>query len=217
VTKSRESHTKLEPALRLEEALDLRGVCTLMPMIERSDGRTIRATMATMVRRPTEERRALASLAILLLLAACSSAPAAKVAPKPSGATLSRNQISKAEAIVRHAIASPEALVLSATVIERSGPVGNSSTGNPCSSGGRLRIKLIGDFPRVLFSELPGTPGPREDFTALVITADAESGQPCRLKALTGVQKPQPGGTPLAVPRGPLIHPFTPPAWCCGR
>ena len=154
----------------------------------------------------------LASLAILLLLAACSSAPAAEVAPKPSGATLSQDKVSKVEAIVRQAIANPEERVVSATVVERSGPAGNSSTGNPCRSGRRLKIKLIGDFPRVLFSELPGTPGPREDFTALVITVDAESGQPCRLKALTGVQGPQPGGTPVALPRAPLIHPFTPPA-----
>ena len=119
-------------------------------------------------------RRALAGIAFLPLLVACSpdeSAPTSSVSP---------DDIAKAETLVRDVIADQDARVTSASVIARSGRVLGGNTGHPCTSGRELEIKLIGDFPHISTTGHPVKPGSAPpDFTveAMVIIADADSGR----------------------------------------
>jgi hypothetical protein len=158
-------------------------------------------------RRLTEVKPILAALVALPLLVACSSAPTPRAAPQDGGTTtLSQEEIAKAEAVARHAIADQGASVSIATVIERPGKVKGSNTGHPCRSGRELQIKLIGKFPHTVTTGHPVPPGsPTPDFTvrAMTITADAESGLTCLIGVQTGEKyggsKPLPGGTTLRI------------------
>ena len=158
-----------------------------------------------MARRLTDVKSILAALVGLPLLVACSSASTPRAAQQDGGTSLSQDEIAKAEAVARQAIADQGASVSSATVIERPGKVKDSNTGHPCTSGRELQIKLIGKFPHTVTTGHDVPPGsPVPDFTvrAMVITADAESGLPCLIGVQTGENgepKPLVGGTRLPV------------------
>ena len=158
-----------------------------------------------MARRLTDVKPILAALLALPLLVACSSAPAPRAASQEGGTSLSQDEIAKAEAVARQAIADQGASVSSATVIERPGKVKDSNTGHPCTSGRELQIKLIGNFPHTVTTGHAVPPGsPTPDFTvrAMIITADAESGLACLIGVQTGENggpKPLAGGTRLSV------------------
>ena len=158
-----------------------------------------------MLRRPNVVKPIFAALAVLPLLAGCSSQQSPGAAPTGGGASLSQDEIAMAEAVARDAIADQGASVSSATAIARVGKVRNSNTGHPCTSGRELRIKLIGSFPHTVTSGHPVPPGsPMPDFTvrAVIITADAESGLPCLIGVQTGESgwpKPLARGTQLSV------------------
>lgn len=146
--------------------------------------------------------RILAVLAVLPL-AACSSRPASVEA---QGAPLGRDEVATAQKMARNAIAEAGS-VSSATVIKRPSRAGRSSAEVPCGSGQVLQVKVIGYFPH--FGDVPRLAGIEDPvYTALVMKADAESGQPCGLKALLGAQMPQPNGTRLSVGSAALLHPF---------
>ena len=148
-----------------------------------------------MARRLTDVRPILAALVALPLLVACSSAQTPQAAPNGGGTSLSQDEIAKAEAVARQAIADQGASVSSATVIERPGKVNDSNTGHPCTSGG----------PHTLTPGRPVPPGsPTPDFTVrgMIITADAKSGLACLISVQTGENggpKPLTGGTTLPV------------------
>ena len=158
-----------------------------------------------MARRLTDVKPILAALVALPLLVACSSAQTPQAAPNGGGTSLSQDEIAKAEAVARQAIADQGASVSSATVIERPGKVNDSNTGHPCTSGRELQIQLIGRFPHTLTPGRPVPPGsPTPDFTVrgMIITADAESGLACLISVQTGENggpKPLTGGTTLPV------------------
>jgi hypothetical protein len=95
-----------------------------------------------MARRPTAVKPIGAALAVLPLLAACSTTQTPHAAARGGGTSLSQDEIAEAEAVARHAIADQGASVSSATVIERPGKVTDSNTGHPCTSGRELQIKL---------------------------------------------------------------------------
>ena len=149
--------------------------------------------------------RRLAALALLPLLAACSGAQTPKATLKDPGASLREDEVAKAEAVARDVLADQGASVTSASVVARPGTVKDSNTGQPCTSGRELQIKLIGDFPHAVTTGHPVTPGsPPPDFTvrAMIITADAESGRACLIGVETaenGEPKPLPGSTNLSV------------------
>ena len=140
-------------------------------------------------------RTVVAIMAVLPLVAACSSS-------HPS--SLSGDDLVKAEAVARQAIAGRDATITSATVIVRRGEVGDSNTGHPCTSGRELQVKLIGSFPHDVTSGHPvraGEPTPDFRVHAIIITADADSGEAC----LISVQDGENGG-PKPLPGGPALH-----------
>ena len=158
-----------------------------------------------MAGRPISVKPFLAALVALPLLAACSSTQTPHTASTGDGRSLSQDEVAKAEAVARQAIADQGASVSSATVIEHPGKVRDSNTGHPCTSGRELQIKLIGKFPHTVTTGHPVPPGsPTPDFTvrAMIITADADSGLACLIGVQTGENgepKRLAGGMPLAV------------------
>jgi hypothetical protein len=158
-----------------------------------------------MGRRPTVVKAILSALVALPLLAACFSTQTPHVAAESGGASLSEDEIAKAEAVARRVIADQGASVSNATAVERAGKVKDSNTGHPCTSGRELQIKLIGKFPHTATTGHPVPPGsPTPDFTvrAMIITADAGSGLACLIGVQTGEDggpKPLAGGTTLSV------------------
>ena len=158
-----------------------------------------------MARRLNDVKPILAAFVALPLLVACFSAPAPRLAPQDGVSSLSQDEITKAEAVARQAIADQGAAVSSATVIERPGKVKDSNSGHPCTSGRELQIKLIGNFPHTVttgHAVPPGSPTPDFAVRAMIITADAESGLACLIGVQTGEgggPKPLAGGTTLPV------------------
>ncbi len=158
-----------------------------------------------MTRRQTVVKPIVATLVVLPLLAACSSAATPHATPESGGTSLSPDEVAKAEAVARQVIADQRASVSSASVIARPGLVRDSNTGHPCTSGRELQIKLIGKFPHTVTTGHPVPPSrPAPDFTvrAVIITADAQSGRACLIGVQTGESggvKPLPGGTMLSV------------------
>jgi hypothetical protein len=77
--------------------------------------------------------------------------------------------------------------------------------GHPCTSGRILKVKVIGEFPNVVVTGHPVSPGePIPDFTvqAFVVTADARTGRACLIGVQTaenGTPKPLLGGTTVQV------------------
>jgi hypothetical protein len=160
---------------------------------------------SSMTRRHMPMGRRLAALALLPLLAACSGAQSPNATPEDPDASLRQDEVAKAETVARDVIADQGASVTSASVVVRPGTVKDSNTGDACTSGRKLQIKLIGDFPHAVTTGHPVTPGsPTPDFTvrAMIITADAESGRACLIGVETaenGEPKPLPGSTNLSV------------------
>ncbi len=99
-------------------------------------------------------------------------------------------------AVARDQIDAQEATILSATFSVRSGKVLQSNMGRACTSGRLVDVKLIGSFPHIVTPGNPVRPGePEPDFTvrAMLITADARSGVPCRIGVQTAENgEPQP-------------------------
>jgi len=146
--------------------------------------------------------RRLAGLLVFALgVAACSSddSPSRSNGELVGGNTssveersLSQDEVAMAVAVARDRLKNQGASVSSATAIMRPGRVVDTNTGHRCGSGRILRIKLIGSFPHIVTTGHPVLKGqPVPDFTvrALIITADASSGQVC----LAGVQTAEAG------------------------
>ena len=160
---------------------------------------------SSMAHRRMVVNRLLAALVLPPLLAACSSVHATHSTADDHGASLSQDEVAKAETIARGVIADQGTTVTSASVVARPGTVKDSNTGHPCTSGRELRIRLIGKFPHTVTTGHPVEPGvPTPDFTvrAMNVTADAESGLACLIGVQTsenGKVKPLPGSTMLSV------------------
>ncbi|WP_248581251.1 hypothetical protein [Nocardioides sp. InS609-2] len=104
-----------------------------------------------------------------------------------------------ADAVAGQVIADQGASVSNASAIAQSGKVADSNTGQPCTSGRVLQIKLIGNFPHTVTTGHPvppGSPAPDSTVRAMIITADAKSGRACLIGVQTGENgevKPLPG------------------------
>ena len=149
-------------------------------------------------------KRLVASLVLLPLLIACSSAEMPQASPNASEPSLTQDEVTKAVAIAKQVIADQGATVSSASAIARSGTTEDSNTGYPCTSGRELQIKLIGTFPHTVTTGTGGPTGsPASDSTvrAMIITADAASGRACLIAVQTGdgAGEPLPGGMNLSV------------------
>ena len=117
----------------------------------------------------------------------------------PGHPGLTDRQFAAAVAVARAEVDREEGAVLtSATVTIGAGTVTQTNVGPPCTSGALLHIKLIGTFPHITIG------GPSEmvdhSVSALLITADAESGKACLISdeaAEAGAATPDPGAVLL--------------------
>jgi hypothetical protein len=138
------------------------------------------------------------ALAAALALAGCTTPSGTGDAPAiPTAAhgELSAQQYAAAVELARHEIRRQDATVTSATATVSRGMVHNPNVGVPCTSGRLLRIKLIGKFPHITTTGGPGLPaGP---VRAVLLTADAESGQACLIGVHVGRASPEPGAVAL--------------------
>jgi hypothetical protein len=151
--------------------------------------------------------RAAACLLVAIAIAGCTSS-ASRVLDDPSNSSstpghgsLTDREFNVAVAVARAEIAKYVATVTSATATVGEGTVTDPNAGPACTSGTLLHIQLIGTFPTILVGPMPstGAPGPSTDYsvTAVLVTADPASGQPCDISVQTGPRTPDPGATLL--------------------
>jgi hypothetical protein len=115
----------------------------------------------------------------------------------PSHGSLTNDQFNVAVAVARAEMAKDAATVTSATATVGQGTVTDPNAGPACTSGTLLRIKLIGTF-NIATTGFGGQPTPSsEPVSAVMITADPESGKACDLSVQTGPTTPDPGATLL--------------------
>lgn len=146
----------------------------------------------------------LIALALVPLLGACSPAGMTQSGPQATGASLSQDEVTKAVAVAKQVVADQGATVSSASAIAVAGTTEDSNTGNPCTSGRELQIKLIGTFPHAATTGTGGSnasPTSGTTVQAMLITADATSGRACLIRVQAGdsASQPLPGGVPLSL------------------
>lgn len=112
---------------------------------------------------------------------------------------LSGQEYAFAVDLARREISKDQATVTSATAAVRPGTVQQPNLSGHCDSGRLLHLKLIGTFPTIVTDGHVIRPGTHPDFTvrAVMLTADAESGEACLVGVGTGNQSPQPGSVVL--------------------
>jgi hypothetical protein len=118
----------------------------------------------------------------------------------PAHGSLTDMQFNVAVAVARAEIEKYAATVTSATATVGVGTVTDPNAGPACTSGTLLHIKLIGTFPTIVVGgPSTGAPGASTDYSvsAVLITADPESGKPCDIGVQTGPTTPDPGATLL--------------------
>ncbi len=144
-------------------------------------------------------------LAALAAGGCTSSASGVLNGPSISSSAAGHGSLTDREYNVAVTVARAETLKYDATVTSASATVGKGTVTDPnagpaCTSGTLLNIKLIGTFPTIAVGgPSTGAPGSSNDFTvtAVLITADPESGNPCAITVLTGPRTPDPGATLL--------------------
>ena len=118
----------------------------------------------------------------------------------PAHGSLTDGQFNVAVAVARAEMEKYAATVTSATATLGEGTVTDPNAGPACTSGTLLHIKLIGTFPTIAVGgPSTGAPGASTDYSvsAVLITADPESGKPCDIVVQTGPTTPDPGATLL--------------------
>lgn len=136
----------------------------------------------------------------LILISGCAGAPTTRVSTAAPHGDLSNREYAAAVELARHEIRQDKATVTSATATVGSGTVTQPNLNGRCESGRLLHIKLIGTFPTIVTTGNPVAAGARSpDFTvhAVVLTADATSGQSCQMGVQTGRPSPEPGAVVL--------------------
>jgi hypothetical protein len=119
-----------------------------------------------------------------------------------SSSALGHGSLTDSEFNVAVAVARAEAdkdatAITGATATIGEGTVTDPNDGPPCTSGTLLHIKLIGTF-NIVTTGYGGQPTPSsEPVSAVLITADPESGKACDLSVQTGPTTPDPGATLL--------------------
>jgi hypothetical protein len=130
--------------------------------------------------------------------------PAVDSATPSSSATthgsLTDRQFNVAVAVARAEKEKFAATVTSATASVGAGTDADPNAGPACTSGSLIHIKLIGSFPSIVVGgPSTGAPGAGSDYTvtAVLITADPQSGKACSISVTTDPQTPDSGATTL--------------------
>ena len=112
---------------------------------------------------------------------------------------LTDRQYAYALAVAHHEADRVAETVDSATAVLSDGVVEDSNTGQPCTSGTLIRIRIIGTFPTIAVGGVPTTPGSSQDttVTAADVTVDGQTGEECLFSVRTGYVQPEPGATVL--------------------
>jgi len=154
---------------------------------------------------PAALRVAACVLAAMVVGGCASSASPVVNHPSSSSSTPARGSLTDGQFNIAVAVARAEmekyaATVTSATATVGEGTVTDPNTGPACTSGTLLHIKLIGTFPTIA-AGAPPTAGASSisdySVSAVLITADPESGKACDLSVQTGPTTPDPGATLL--------------------
>jgi hypothetical protein len=153
---------------------------------------------------PAKSVAAVCLLATIAIGGCTSSANRALDDPNISSSTPGHGSLTDREFNVAVAVARAEtekyvATVTSATATVGAGTVTDPNAGPACTSGTLLHIKLIGTFPTISIGLGPtaGAPSASNDdsVTAVLITADPESGKACDISVRVGTNAPDPGAT----------------------
>ncbi len=120
------------------------------------------------------------------------------VSSSPSGhGSLTDREFTVAIAIARAEADKDATAITSATATIGKGTETDPNAGPPCTSGTLLHIKLIGTFT-IVHGAYGGQPTPvYEPVSAVLITADPESGKACLISVQVGPTTPDPGATLL--------------------
>jgi hypothetical protein len=141
--------------------------------------------------------RVLVAASLLALLVGCSDD--AKTPSRTDG-DASQERVATAVRIARHYAAEQEASIRSATAVWSRGTVAQPNTDATCESGHLIRITLVGSFPQIVSSGgPPGGDGTSGVVTGVFLTADAESGQVCKISVTTGQVVSKEGATVLSM------------------
>ncbi|MGH8891079.1 MAG: hypothetical protein ACRDV3_15125 [Acidothermaceae bacterium] len=116
----------------------------------------------------------------------------------PAHGSLTDHEFNAAVAVARAEAAKYSAAITSATATIGEGTDTDPNAGPPCTSGTLLHIKLIGTFPTISIAGSAAQPTPSyEPVSAVLITADPQSGKACSLSVQTGPTTPDVGATTL--------------------
>lgn len=147
---------------------------------------------------------AAACLLATVLIGGCgSSANRALDESSMSSSTHVHGSLTDREFNVAVAVARAETKKYVATVTNATATVGpgtdlDPNAGPACTSGTLLHIKLIGTFPTISTTGNGAQPTPSvEPITAMLVTADPESGKACDIGVQVGPTAPDPGATLL--------------------
>lgn len=156
----------------------------------------------------TSVKLRLVALAVLAAaaLSACDESPTSED-PEPSAesGTIADRERTLAQDIVRQELNEErlkDATIDSASFTVSEGTVTESNTGHVCDSGRLLRVRLIGDFPHIVTTgPLPDETTTAKDTTvsAVLLTADYQTGKVCLVGVGTGEVAPETGATVLAL------------------
>jgi hypothetical protein len=116
----------------------------------------------------------------------------------PGHGSLTDREFNVAVAIARAEADKDGAAISSATATIGKGTETAPNAGPPCTSGSLLHIKLIGTFNNIAVAGGP-TVGNGYSVSALLITADPQSGKACLISVQTGSTTPDAGATLLPV------------------
>lgn len=114
--------------------------------------------------------------------------------PSESGGTSVSTEMRLARALVEDQVG-PEGDIESASYVLRRGAVARPNTGEPCTSGHLIKVKIIGTFPHSVTTGGPWTSldDADGDVHAVLITAEATTGRACQIGVQTGDPNPLPG------------------------
>jgi hypothetical protein len=117
----------------------------------------------------------------------------------PAHGSLTDSEFNDAVAVARAEADKGGGTITSATATIGAGTETDPNAGPPCTSGKLLHIKLIGTFSKIVTTGYGGPPPTPSDesVTAVLITADAESGKACLIGVHIGPETPDPGATTL--------------------
>ncbi len=149
--------------------------------------------------RPTRvNRRLLLPVAVALLpallpgLAGCASSRPSGPPFEASRDPAASSDLRTATAVARALVAREGAHLTSAGFTTGTGTVTDSNTGHRCESGRLLHVRLVGDFPHIVTTGpvAPRDPEPVPDLSptgvhAVLVTADAATGEVCRIGVST--------------------------------